>query len=274
MKRTIIGFLSAFILLSILALAPPAQIRRIADFYFEAATGDIRGHSAVNKFGRNSDVDTGAIEDIWDGAGASATWAAPTEARLHTIVSTVDADASDAGGARTMQVFGLDSTGAEINETVSLSGTNTVTTTNSYSMIHRMIVRTAGVTETNVGDISATAVTDATVTAQINANNAQTLMAIYQIPTGDDGCITNFYASMLRNNTTGSANIYLYAKPNGEVFQVKQLIGIIGGGTSIINRTLNPPACFEPLTIIKISADASANNTDISAGYDLVRHPN
>ncbi len=46
----------------------------------EIAKGNVPGHSTVNKFGRNTDIDTAAKEDIWDGGGL---WVAPTQARKH-----------------------------------------------------------------------------------------------------------------------------------------------------------------------------------------------
>jgi hypothetical protein len=254
------------------AAAPPEQaLKRVADFYFDVAAGDVRGHSSINKFGRNSDVDTGSIEDIWDGGGL---WPEPSAAQVYTITSTSADDASDGTGAKTLEVNGLGSDGALQSETIALSGTVPVTLTNQYQMIHRMIVRSAGSQGANAGTITANGNTDGTITAQITITNSQTLMAIYKIPADNDGCITTFYAGMNRNNTTGSADVYLYAKPPGEVWQVKQINGIVSAGTSHFEHIYGVPNCFEPLTLIKMSAEASSNDTDTSAGFDMVLHPN
>ena len=157
------------------------------------------------------------------------------------------------------------------NETLTMNGTSNVTTTNSYIMIHRMIVRTAGSNAANVGDISATAQTDNTVTAKILAGNNQTLMAVYQIPSDySQGCVVSFYADMNRNNTTGATDVSLLAKPNGEVWQVKNLAGMIGAGTSHYQHHYRVPNCFAALTTLKMQAAVSANNTDISAGFDII----
>ncbi len=257
-----------------LALEPQAQgLKRVANFYFDVATGDVRGHSAVNKFGRNDEIDTAdGIEDIWDGGG---TWPEPTASQVYTFTSTSALDASDGIGARTMEIFGLDSAGALQNETISLTGTVAITAINSYSMIDRMIVRTAGISATNIGTITANANTDSTVTAQINAINNQTLMAIYKIPAGFDGCMVNYFVDVNKSGgATTSVDAYLYAKPTGEVWQIKQLNGAISGGTSRYNHFFGVPNCFEPLTLIKLSANVSANDTGVSGGYDLVLHPN
>lgn len=255
-----------------LALSPASQgLKRSADFYFDVAAGDVRGHSSVNKFGRNPDIDQ-TKEDIWDGGG---TWAAPTVAQVHSITSTSQTDAITGTGARTMQIYGLDSAGALINETVTLSGSNSISTTNEYLMIHRMIVRSGGSGGVNAGIIRATAGTDRTVTAQINATNNQTLMSIYQIPAANDGCMVQFSISV--NKSAGAASLadaYLYAKPTGEVWQVKHLTGLMTTGTSELTHKYGVPKCFEPLTLIKLSAATSADNIDVSGAFDIVLHPN
>ena len=178
-------------------------------------------------------------------------------------------------GARTMEIFGLGPIGAEQNETITLNGTTPVTAANSYSMIHRMIVRTAGSGEENAGVITANANTDANITAQINISNSQTLMAVYKIPASFDGCIINFFVDVNKSGgATTSVDAILYIKPAGEVWQIKQLNGAISGGTSRFNHFFGTPNCFEPLTLIKLAANVSANDTGVSGGYDLILHPN
>lgn len=255
-----------------LALSPSTQaLKRVADFYFDVATGEIRGHSSINKFGRNTDIDQ-TIEDIWDGGGV---WSEPTVGQVYTVTSTSTADTAAGTGAQTMQASGLLSdTGLLADETITLNGTSWVTLTNEYQMIHRLIVLSAGSGGVNAGTITANANTDGTVTAQINVGNNQTLMAIYKIPTGKKGCLLDYYASINKAtgaNTTG--DILVKVKPDGEVFQTKQVIGISTIGSGFIEHTYFAPSCFDPLTIIKMSAGTSANDADISAGFDLVMRP-
>jgi len=266
-KNLVIVCFIVIIALVVIAASPDTQLKRAYDFFFEAGRGAITNYSTVLKFGRNVDVDTGATEDIWDGGGI---WVAPTTARLHTIVSGSASDTSAGTGARTVEIYGLGDTGLLQTETITMAGTSDVTTTLEYTMIHRMIVRAAGSGGGNVGIVSATAITDATVTAQIAISNNQTLMAIYQVPSDKKGCIVGYYADMNRSVTTGAANIFLVAKPDGEVFQIKQVNGIVGAGGSIFQRDFKLPSCFDPLTILKLQATTSANNTDVSAGFDIV----
>jgi hypothetical protein len=257
-----------------LALSPaPQSLKRVADFYFDVATGDVRGHSSINKFGRNDDVDNAAAEDIWDGGGV---WNEPTVGQVYTMTSTSSADTSDGTGARTVQVSGLlSTTGLLVNETITLNGTSWVTLTNNLQMVHRIMVLTAGSGGVNAGTIYAVGNTDGTVTAQINVGNNQTLMAILKIPAESDGCLLGYYASANKaTGQTATVNTILKAKANGEVWQIKEIVGLIKDGSSNITRRYLVPSCFEPLTIIKMTMDTNVDDVDGSAGFDIVLHPN
>ena len=156
------------------------------DFVLETARGNILGVTTYNKFGRNTDIDAGVTADIWDGGytgDVSLIWVAPTQARIHDIKSSSSDDASAGVGARTILIFGLtDWDTAESTENITLNGTSNVATSNSYVIIHRMRVLTKGATSVNVGVLTATAQSNNTITAQINAGQGQTQMAILAYP--------------------------------------------------------------------------------------------
>lgn len=239
----------------------------------DISNGLVPGHAAVNKFGRNSEIDSGDSEDVWDGGDD---WVAPTTARLHDVKSTSGNDTSAGTGARTVEVYGL--TGwstAEVSETVTLNGTTNVATSNSYVIIHRMKVLTAGSGAINAGDITATAQTDATVTAQITAGEGQTLMAIYGIPSGQSLSLLNYYAAMNRTQTSGNIDVVVKITFNPDatnpVYRVAHRIGLNVAGTSFVQPTFLPPTSVAGPAIIKVRGDsASANNLDISAGFNAV----
>lgn len=232
----------------------------------------------INKFGRSTNVDSGIDTDIWDGANATLDqdiWVAPTQARVHNIVS---ADAGDDGspagvGARTIRVYGLTAWDSpEVSEDITMNGVGAVATTNSYVIIHRMKVLTKGATSSNVGIIKATAVTDNTITAQINAGNGQTLMAIYGIPSGYTFYMTEVYASILKTGATGLADCTLFFNPEPDAeltnFLVKHTFGAVSTGTSNVPKKFRPYKAFPGPGILKVQANGSAANLDVSAGFD------
>lgn len=238
----------------------------VSDLMFEVPRGTIAA-SCVLKFGRNVDVDTGGIEDIWDTGGS---WVGPTTAQLHNIRSTSASDAAAGAGARTLQVFGLDPDYEPLNETITLNGTTNVQTTGCYIRIFRMAVLTAGSGIWNQGNITACAPTDDTVTAQVSASFNQTLMAIYTVPANVTAYMTNYYGSMNRNNTTGAADLFLKVQSFGGALQTKHVMGMVGAGTSQVEHHFGHPFTISEKSDIRMQADVSADNTDVSAGFDLV----
>lgn len=164
-------------------------------FAIDAYLGRIPGVIPVNKFGRAPDADTGAATTVWDGADTAPTstklWIPPTTARVHAIASTSGNDAAAGSGMRTLEVTGLDADYEPQSETVTI-GNNTV---GEYTTIFRMIGKTWGTGEANAGIVTATAATDATVTAAIQAGRNQTLMAVYTVRAGYDLLIYKYYAS-------------------------------------------------------------------------------
>lgn len=230
-----------------------------------------RGYSSiitpVHKFGRQPNNDT-AGDDIWDESG---TWAAPTQARLHYVYSSERSDSASGAGARTVQVYGLDANYLETNEIVTLDATATVTTSFSYTMIHRMVVRSAGDSENNVGKIKATAKTDGTTTAAISIGNNQTLAAVYQIPANKTGYLKSFGGSIGKAGGSGKyADFRLLLKPFGEVFQVKRHWAVGTNGTSMGDFKYVTPLEVSAKSILKIDSVPSADSSDVSGWFELV----
>lgn len=239
------------------------------DSMLDIPRGEVAGVTSVNKFGENTDIDTAAAEDIWTGGG---TWVAPTAARTHDIVSTDAADTSAGAGAKTIRVYGL--TGwstAEVSEDITMNGTTNVPTVNSYVIIHRMKVLTKGASGPNAGTITATAQTDATVTARIEIGDGQTLMAIYGIPSTQTIYMTQYYASVQRA-VSASLDVRLLVNPAPDAellgFLVKHIAGANSTGTTMMSHAYCPYAAFAGPAIVKIRCEVSANNSVVTAGFD------
>ena len=252
------------------------KIFQPGSFALEIARGNIAGMAIEHKFGRNPDVDTGTDpEDIWDGGGI---WVAPTAARIHQIASTSANDDTDGAGtnagARTVRVFGLNSSFSLQQEDKVLDGQSNVATL-AYTIIYRMQVLTAGATGSNEGTITATADTDGTVTAQINIGNNQTGMAVYQIPDRKTGYMLNFYGSLADSGGAGAnVDIQLLVQPFGSVFQVRQFHGLTNAGAAHFNHIFPVPyvsgGLFAKDTIKMQVKTTSANDAVVSAGFDII----
>lgn len=247
-------------------------------YEMEAAAGAIGAVSTVNKFGRNIDIDFGTDEDIWDGGGD---WVAPTDARIHAIVSSSADDANEGAGTWTITVEGLGADWKPQSETVTLAGTSPVNTVNAYRRIFRMSVVTGAAD--NVGTITATAATDSTVTAQINPGNNQTLMAIYTVPAGYQAFLFEYYFGLDSVTVPGASsdarmNCKLLVKPSvhndNTVFQVKHVRGAFVNGSSSFEQHFSVPIRIDGPADIKLRAtDAQPSglaNADVTGGFDLV----
>jgi hypothetical protein len=258
------------------------NIDYLGDFFLEVAKGNVPNHSHVDKFGRAPSGVQTTNTDIWDRADATPTqqvWTAPTTARVHSIVSTSDNDGKTGSpsstGARTLRIRGLTSWDTlETTEDVTLTGTDAVNTSKSYVIIHHMEVLTKGATSANVGTITATAATDATVTAAILPGNGQTLMAIHGVPRGTTAYIGRISASIEKTGGASSAvDITLLCNPEPDVelinFITKHNFSIAKDGTSAYTLSFLSPKALPGPCIIKMHGIASAADQDVSAAFDL-----
>lgn len=245
------------------------------EFNIEVATGKVAGYSPFGKFGYATDVDATGSTDIWSGANDTDqlyTWAAPTEARIHAVVST-SADDADLGlGAHTVRVYGLTSWSTdEVWEDITLAGLTPVNTVNSYVIIHRMKVLTqdAAATTANVGKISATAAVDGTVTAQIEEGLGQSMMAIVGIPSTKILLLSNFHIAILKGSASVGAEMTLKVNEspdvNPNVFLIKGVTGLTSEGSNSFSHLYQPPKVVSGPALVKITAEGSANNIRVSA---------
>ena len=184
--------------------------------------GDGLNLGEIFKFGFNPDVGVGE-ETIWDGATGSTMYAYPPTPRVMTLSSDAADDASGGTGARTVQVFGLDTNYDEINEIVTMDSSVAVSSVNSYLRVFRAIVLTAGSAGSNAGTIYVGASTVSAGVplekyAVISPGENQTLMAVWTVPRGKTAHISRLHFSTGANK---SVTFRLRGRPINEVFQTK-----------------------------------------------------
>jgi len=253
------------------------------NFYLDVARGNITNLTWVNKFGRAVDFDTGGTyKDLWDGWDGTIAndWAIPSQARLFTIRSDAGADTSGGTGASSLKLYGLKTWDSkETNEIVTLNGASDVTTSESYVIVHRMkvIPSTTGVS-INVGVISAAADVSGGTIAYILSEQGQTQMAIYGIPSIQNGYMTQFYASFNKSGGgSGAIDCDLKINPSPDInvntFLVKHSKGYFSSGDSGgAPHPFRPFKNIEGPAIVKLQINPGANDLDVSGGFDIILH--
>ena len=158
-----------------------------ANFFLEIQKGNVFGHTTKTLRGHNSDIGIGT-EDVW-GPGAALVYLAAAETMEIASTDDEDGGAGTDTGALTLLLEGVDGTGAYISESITLNGTTNVTSVNSYLRVNSLTVLTAGSVGWNIGIISATATTAATVQNNIGATEGLSQNSHYTIPLATTGYI-------------------------------------------------------------------------------------
>lgn len=236
---------------------------RDTDQDFLIPAGVIEGVSAVDKFGRNDDID-GAFEDLWAEGG---THVAPTVGQDHSIVSTSTLDDLGSTGAEQVTVEGLSDEGIRQDEIVTLDGQTPVTLALSYSFINRAYVSDSGSGNKNAGIIRIKAVDDDTVQAHIAIGKSKTLKCIYKTPVDAELYITQYHATMFKDiGTETVGNVELVFINGTET--VEDNIGLQKSGSSLTPRVYKPYKRVPAGTIVKLRCETSAADTGVAGAFD------
>lgn len=212
------------------------------------ARGDYRDLSHINKFGYNAGT-TNSFETVTDLSGVYSYIDAPIQ-----LTVTSASGATDNGIVVELQ--GLDANYALQTVSVTLAGSGTATTTETFKRIFRASV-TSGTPDGNI------TIGDSQTYAQILATNNQTLMAVYTIPAGKRGYLIKFQGSQQKDQDT---TFRLLARPFGKVFQNK---GQWAGRGGQINYDYPVPLVFEEKTDIEIQVK-TGSASEAGALFDLI----
>ena len=237
------------------------------------------GYFAVNKFGRNPEIDTGTTpEDIWSGGGLYP-WIDPASPVELEILSTGAGAANDTllgSGARTLDIELLDATGNRVVKSVDMAGATPVNITGGPFTAHnRMDVMTAGASEENEGQIILRTQGGGTTYGIIDFNAAlgggagQSLQAVYTVPAGKKGVIGRHWARLDKFPGT-TAQLRIAIKPFGGAWNTKETFPI---GTDKNHDVTYPDRTgieIGPRTQVKIEVfSVAANDAVIDAGFDI-----
>lgn len=223
----------------------------------------------VHVGGVNADVDSASNEDIWSQGG---TYPFPATAAATTIESAEAADDGDPAGtgARTVLVEGLDANLNEISEIATMNGTNAVTLANQYLRINRVEVLTAGSGGENAGLI--TVKHSSTVIGAIEAGLNKSRSAIFTAPSGGyrSWVIKKIHCS-ITNAVNGAVTFQLFGRTQDGVWRPKWTpFALHGQGTVYAEVDLPSHIYVEPGEDLRLEADASADNSAVAGGFDLI----
>lgn len=229
----------------------------------------VPGVSPVNKFGRNTDIDTATTpEDLWGGGGVYAGFPENTAEPIE-VLSDSASDASAGVGARTVVIQGLNSDWLETSEAITLNGLTPVQSVNTYRRVHTMRVATSGSSVFNVGTITVRhATTEANVFLTMVPNTNQTNCSAYTVPAGKSAYLTDVIAIM-RGAVNGTADMAFWIRAFGQAPRLRRPFAV-SSNFEHHDEISVPIQLAEKTDIIIRCTTVSTNNLEVAAGYDLV----
>ena len=241
-------------------MAIPSSITRFGKtepFELQVVRGQVENHKTVFKFGYNPDID-GVEETIWDVGGI---YAYPGSAVAMTVATDAGTPANDNGVK--VVVEGLDGDYNEVSEEVTLAGSGTATTTQTFFRVNRSYVSGS---QAPTGNLNIT--NGATTYARITISENQTLMAMWTVPAGYTGFLDHVNIATGTTNANQYITAQIVQRQLDGVFRVmmKQTLG--SGG--VADFLLRYPILVPEKTDIEVRAVSSGSNNLISANFSMV----
>ena len=220
-------------------------------FGLDAARGIMGNVEAVNIFGFNRAVGT-SFETLWNNGGSYSFLSA--EQQL-SVVSTDAADTMD------VLIQGLDGDYNEVTETITLDGTNAVTTTNSFLRVNNAVILSGE----NAGDITGSYTT--TDVFFIEAGIGTTQACVYTVPAGHS--LYLFRIDLTSGTVTG--NKYLTYRnridsENGRVLRVAEATW--QSGMQSFDRQV--PFKISEKTDFQFEAKSSGSSNEVSIFIEAI----
>jgi len=223
----------------------------------------------IEKFGANLSVGVD-IETIWEAGGIY---------EYLTVASTVSAISDDSGdtvagtGARTIEIQGLDSNYNTVTEIISTNGTSSgPASTNEFLRIYRALVKTAGSTGTNEGQInvnagSTTVISIGTKGTGVNKEGfGQSQTSVYTIPAGKTGYITQWSVGSSIYNSGVQAFLMLSEPNDGPIMRTKDIMFL--NNYSI--KDYKVPLQALEKTDIEVRAYDTSSGIPVSTSYNVI----
>ena len=244
---------------------------RPSDYKHEVALGRRQGSTLWNKFGYNTDVDTGTeVVASWGG-----TFTPMTTARTLSIVSTSTADDDGSTGANSVIVYGIDANREAQTVVVTMDGTTPVVTTETWLGVNRIAIYISGSGQVNAGTITATATTDATTQGQIPAGEGTSQQCIFFTQANHQALAEWLSVSLIRfgsgTEPLVTLKAWVYSAVSGSKYEVARMYL----DASLNNhQELIPPLPFPvgEQSCFWLEATTTRDNTSVNARFSLIEH--
>lgn len=231
-----------------------------AELNLNIARGLVKGTSFNHKFGAVPALSINTTGSVWDVEDTLYPW---TALDTPAVINVERTNVADEGHSVTIQ--GLDSDYNFVEETITISGTDTLGTT-LFRRVNRAFCTAGGAT--NAGDINIEAgAAGGTVVARITEDKGQTLMAVYTVPAGYTAYITQGVASVQAGgNATGDMMIRRFGQ---DTFRVGHSFEVTATGGSYF-YPFSVPVAVPEKSDIDIRAKAAGNNSRVTAAFDMI----
>jgi len=244
------------------------------NWLIEVQKGNVAGHAIVNKFGRATDIDTGASFAVWDGKSDTTNYP-DADYTWQSSSFTAYITSSDNGDTQDYEIQGLaaDYTLQTVTQTAAGNTVTEVGTSKTWIRIFRVknvgATNNAGIIFINTADNHTAGIpnVDTNIVAIISIGKNQTLMAVYTVPLAKTAILLRAYYGCGKSE---DFDVSLCARPDGQVFQIKDEQLLYQNFLS--NKFAgNVGTTFAAKTDIMIKAESLTNaNKVIAAGFDLL----
>jgi hypothetical protein len=232
-------------------------------------SADSTGQGYIEKFGANLSVGSD-LETIWEVGGI---YEYLTTASAVSAVSDENSDTTTGTGARTIELQGLDANYNTVTETISTGGTGGGNVSSQeFLRIFRAIVKTAGSTRTNDGNITIEAGATTVIsigTHGIGVNKegfGQSQTSVYTIPAGKTGYITQWSVGSSTYNSDVQAYLLVSEPDDGKVLRTKDIMFL----SNYSIKDYKVPLQVLEKTDIEVRAFDSSTGIPISTSYNVI----
>lgn len=244
----------------------PAIAVRPTEFHSEVALGLRQGVTTWNKFGFNTDIDTGteAIQS-WGGA-----FQFSTTGETLSIVSTSTNDASAGTGVRSIVVYGVDANWNPQIEVFTMNGTTPVVSTSTWIGISRVAVYLSGSGMTNAGTITITGVTTGFIKGQIPLGIGVSQHLFFYIASNHQFLVRWLHFNVLKTGSGAKPEItflgQVYSAVNNTIQEVYRGQLDVAVSNDIDVNTFLPFPIGEK-SILYFTATTDTDNTSVSGRF-------